>query len=362
MLSFVGLKAVSLRGAWKKSTLQRFKGRHIKNNSSSLCTTRRYIPSSQSRASAEASVDPVMNPTATKRVLSIQSHVTSGYVGNRAAVFPLQLLGYDVDILNSCSLSNHTGYKYGATGQRLTGDDMNDLLQGMKSNGLLGQISHLLTGYIGTPSCLNAILSTVELLHAQATPDLTYVCDPVLGDNGRLYVSEELVQIYKHSVLDLASVLTPNSFELGILSGRSIENEKEAFEACDILYERHRIPMIIVTGTCFEEPKRTVSVLVSSRRNGEKVRFAVDAEHKDGKFTGTGDMMSALLLAWNDKLIDDPMLACSNAMASVSAVLERTMELPRSIGHCAFPELRLIQSQDVILNPPRKLIKVRPIS
>lgn len=296
-----------------------------------------------------------------RRILSIQSHVTSGYVGNRAAVFPLQLLGYDVDILNSCLLSNHTGYKHGAPGLRLTGDDVSQILQGMKSNGLLTGISHLLTGYIGTPSFLRAIVNTVELLHAEASPNLVYVCDPVLGDNGKLYVSEDLVQIYIDKVLPLATILTPNSFELGLLTRSKISSEEEAFAACSTLHKTYRIQTIVVTGTCFQEPKETVSVLVSSNEGGKHVRFAVDADYIDASFTGTGDLMAALLLAWNDKLPTDSVLACSSAMASVSAILEETMKHPKREGHCPSPELRLVQSRDFILKPPLHLVKMRAL-
>lgn len=128
------------------------------------------------------------------RVLSIQSHVVQGYVGNKSAVFPLQLLGLDVDIINSVQFSNHTGYKV-FTGKRLGGDDLHELLDGMETNNLLADAhSHLLTGYIGSVSLLDAIVRVYERLRAaQSHPErLVYVCDPVMGDLGKLYVPLEL--------------------------------------------------------------------------------------------------------------------------------------------------------------------------
>lgn len=128
------------------------------------------------------------------RVLSIQSHVVQGYVGNKSAVFPLQLLGMDVDIINSVQFSNHTGYKV-FKGKRLDGADLHELLDGMETNNLLRDAhSHLLTGYIGSVSLLDAIVRVYKRLRAaHSDPSkLLYVCDPVMGDLGKLYVPLEL--------------------------------------------------------------------------------------------------------------------------------------------------------------------------
>ena len=128
------------------------------------------------------------------RVLSIQSHVVQGYVGNKSAVLPLQLLGMDVDPINSVQFSNHTGYKQVA-GRRLTGEELHDLLDGMTANNLVQDAyTHLLTGYVGSVSLLLAIVRVYERLQAAQThaERLVYVCDPVLGDRGRLYVPMEM--------------------------------------------------------------------------------------------------------------------------------------------------------------------------
>lgn len=130
-----------------------------------------------------------------KRVLSIQSHVVRGYVGNKVAIFPLQMLGFDVDPINSVHFSNHTGYRH-CTGKRLqlTGDDVDDILRGLEANELLTDAySHLLTGYIGSKSLLESIPRVLELLKKDQkhSHSCTYVCDPVLGDHNRLYVPAE---------------------------------------------------------------------------------------------------------------------------------------------------------------------------
>jgi len=137
--------------------------------------------------------------TPTPRVLSIQSHTVHGYVGNKAAVFPLQLLGFEVDPVNSVQFSNHTGYAAGWTGEVLQGAQLNALVDGLESNALLAGYSHMLTGYIGSASFLSAVLKTLGRVRA-ASPGVSFLCDPVMGDHGKLYVPEELVQIYREQV------------------------------------------------------------------------------------------------------------------------------------------------------------------
>ncbi len=105
------------------------------------------------------------------RVLSIQSTVVHGYVGNKAAMFPLQLHGLDVDPLNSVQLSNHTGYKY-CTGQKFDGAQCREIMQGLKKNGLM-KYQYVLSGYMGSLSFLEAVVEQIEELKRD-NPDLFY--------------------------------------------------------------------------------------------------------------------------------------------------------------------------------------------
>ncbi|XP_020523374.1 pyridoxal kinase isoform X9 [Amborella trichopoda] len=197
-------------------------------------------------------------PSGTGRVLSIQSHTVQGYVGNKSAIFPLQLLGFDVDPINSVQFSNHTGKQLYITsvsqlrapiyicmrkwdgagyptfrGQVLDGQQLWDLIEGLEANGLLFY-THLLTGYIGSVSFLNMVFQVVDKLRS-INPDLIYVCDPVLGDEGKLYVPQELVSVYK-KVVSVASMLTPNQFEVEQLTGLRITSEQDGLEACNLLH------------------------------------------------------------------------------------------------------------------------------
>ena len=175
------------------------------------------------------------NNSNSKRVLSIQSHVVSGYVGNKAAVFPLQLLGFDVDFVNSVHFSCHTGYEFFPHGEVMNGEQLRTILKGLELNGLLGTeknnninndndddndndngdaddaIGSILTGYIGSVSFLEAVVEVVDTVR-KYNPNARFVCDPVLGDNGRFYVPKELVDVYRNVVIPKADVVTPNQF------------------------------------------------------------------------------------------------------------------------------------------------------
>jgi pyridoxine kinase len=141
-------------------------------------------------------------------------------VGNKSAVFPLQLLGFDVDVINSVHFSNHTGYPQGWEGDVLAGNQLRAILQGLQRNQLLDDTGHVLTGYIGSESFLEAVLEVVQALRALPTSRgerVRFVCDPVLGDRGEFYVPRELVGLYREKVLPLADVVTPNEVRASCL-------------------------------------------------------------------------------------------------------------------------------------------------
>ena len=151
-----------------------------------------------------------------QRVLSIQSHTVHGYVGNKCAVFPLQLLGFEVDPVNSVQFSNHTGYPTWR-GEVLQGDALWALVEGLQANALLAGYSHVLTGYIGSVSFLRTVLRTVQALR-DANPRLTFFCDPVMGDHGKLYVPEPLVRRQSLAAISPRSVRCGSGCAVSVLA------------------------------------------------------------------------------------------------------------------------------------------------
>uniref|UniRef100_A0A069DR72 Pyridoxal kinase n=1 Tax=Panstrongylus megistus TaxID=65343 RepID=A0A069DR72_9HEMI len=285
------------------------------------------------------------------RVLSIQSHVVRGYVGNKSATFPLQVLGFEVDAINSVQLSNHTGYKT-AKGQILDETDLGVLVDALVENKLL-KYTHVLTGYVGSPSFLTKVGEVVKLVR-KLNPNLVYVCDPVLGDNGKLYVPESLVSIYRDKIVPLADVLTPNQFELELLCGKSINNVDEAWEAMCTFHVKG-CKTVILSSSNFGGQDELLA-LASTLEGGVRTKACIKIPKMDALFTGTGDLFSALFLAWTYKTDNNIQVSLDNTVASMQAVLRCTLAaaLEQSGGQKPTVEqleLKLLQSKEHLEHP-----------
>ncbi|KIK57034.1 hypothetical protein GYMLUDRAFT_46650 [Collybiopsis luxurians FD-317 M1] len=258
-----------------------------------------------------------------RRVLSIQSHVAFGYVGGKAAAFPLQCLGYDVDLVNTVNFSNHSGY--GRLGGRKTStEELESIFQAMESNELLDP-SRLLTGYIPNADALNAIKKLAEKLRKQ-NPNLIYLLDPVMGDAGKLYVSADVIPVYQ-SMLPLSTVITPNWFEVETLTSTQLTSLPSLRHALTILHTQYHVPHIAISSiplkpwlaqslpASIRPPEASESAhllcitssLIHSKsdsddrhENGSSELSLVHAQCVPliaGYFSGVGDLFSALVLA-----------------------------------------------------------------
>ncbi|XP_063901238.1 pyridoxal kinase-like [Zophobas morio] len=292
-----------------------------------------------------------------KRILSIQSYVVYGYVGNKCATFPLQLLGYEVDAINSVQFSNHTGYNY-YSGSTLDGKQCKDLFTGLKNNGLLCH-SHILTGYMASESILKSVTYIIMALKTKNSA-IVYVCDPVLGDNDRLYVSETLVHLYRSELLPLADIITPNQFEAEILSGVKIVDDRSAKCAMEDLLRRGPLT-VVITSCIFPDDDKHLHIFCMNRNNFY-FKQTVRKVEVSGTYTGTGDLFSALFLAWIDKENYNFEVACKKALATLQHIIldtKRYIEENKfsASNEAALRELRLIQNKEVIENPPVKLLE-----
>ena len=153
-------------------------------------------------------------------ILSIQSHVAYGHVGNAAATFPLQRIGAEVWPIHTVQFSNHTGY--GAwTGRVFEADLITELMEGIAQRGVLGQCDGVLSGYMGSAETGAAILDAVARVKA-ANPNARYCCDPVIGDVGRgVFVRPGIPEFMRECAVPAADIVTPNQFELDHLTGRT---------------------------------------------------------------------------------------------------------------------------------------------
>uniref|UniRef100_A0A8C9YTS2 pyridoxal kinase n=1 Tax=Sander lucioperca TaxID=283035 RepID=A0A8C9YTS2_SANLU len=250
------------------------------------------------------------------RVLSIQSHVVRGYVGNKSASFPLQVLGFEVDSINSVQFSNHTGYSHWK-GQVLTADELHVLYQGIKLNNV-HQYDYVLTGYTRDTSFLEMVVDIVQELK-RANPNLVYVCDPVLGDHGSM-------------VMDLLHAMGPDTV---VITSSDLPSRLGDRFLVSLGSQRHVRP--------------------DGSRTTQRVRMEV---HKvDAVFVGTGDLFAAMLLAWTHHYPNDLKMACEKTFSVMHHVIQRTISYAHELagpGRRPSPpqlELRMVQSKADIEDP-----------
>ena len=185
-------------------------------------------------------------------ILSIQSHVAYGYVGNKAAAFPLQRMGHEVITINTVQFSNHTGYRHW-TGSIFQRQLIKDLASGLERLEVLQNIDAIISGYLGSPEIGEEILEIlyhIKKLHY----GVIYCCDPVMGDIGRnFYVKPGIFEFFKNKALQSADIITPNQFEAEALSGVKIETLSDAKKAVKIILKNPSIKFIIITSLLVQE-------------------------------------------------------------------------------------------------------------
>jgi len=294
------------------------------------------------------------------RVLSIQSHVVSGYVGNKSATFPLQLLGFEVDTVNSVQFSNHTGYSAGVRGQILDDTQLQELIDGLDANNI-NKYSHIINGYIGSKSFLSKLASVVSHLKS-VNPELVYVCDPVMGDTGPgLYVPPDLLPVYKSLILPLADVCLPNQFEAELLTDKKIVTEEDAREVMDLLHSKG--PSTVILSSTELGSDKYLLGMASTVINGVKTVVKVNIPKFPAAFVGTGDLFTALCTAWLTKTQGDLKLTLEKTIGTMQAVLTRTLAHANNAAQSAGlskpspaqMELKLIQSKADIEQPPSSI-------
>jgi len=271
-------------------------------------------------------------------VLSIQSSVAFGHVGNSAAVFPLQRLGHEVWPVNTVHFSNHTGY--GAwRGPLLSPDDVREVIAGIDERGVLAGVDAVLSGYQGDPAMGAVVLEAVARVK-ELNPDAVYCCDPVMGDVGRgMFVRPGIPEFMRDTVVPAADILTPNHFELDFLAGTTTRSMDEVLAAVDAV--RARGPRdVLVTSVLVDDTPDSLDVIAVSDLGA----WAVTTPLLPISPNGCGDLTAALYLA-HLRSSGSPGGALSLTTSTVFAVLERTLA-------AGTREIQLVAAQDAIASPP----------
>jgi pyridoxine kinase len=276
-------------------------------------------------------------------ILSIQSHVAYGHVGNRAAVFPLERLGYEVWPINTVQFSNHTGYG-SWTGEVFTQAHLSLVWGGVKARGVIGDCEAVLSGYMGSAEIGGFVIQAVDEVKA-ANPKAVYCCDPVMGDYGRgFFVAEGIPQFISSQAMRFADIVTPNQFEAETISGSVIASADDAKRACEAIHAKGPSIVLITSFKPREEADSSISMFLSSP---EGFRLITTPELPlDPPLNGAGDLTAALFLG---HYLEgrDPVAALEGMADSVYSVFERTFSDKAR-------ELRLVAAQDQIAKPQRR--------
>ena len=289
-------------------------------------------------------------------VLSIQSSVAYGHVGNAAAVFCLQRLGFEVWPVNTVQISNHPGYG-DRRGRVMTAEEVSDIVQGI---GALGAFSHcraVLSGYLGRAETAAVVLDAVARVKAQREGAL-YLCDPVMGDAAEgLYVPADVADVIKSRVVAAADIVIPNAFELALLTGRATDSPEDALTAAEALMEMGPGMVVVTSISAARGPRGRpphnvaggtpdgIQVLAASPTEAWEVatpRLPVEPK-------GAGDAFAALFLGYwlAGRDLGE---ALAMAVSSVFAVIEASVPAP---------ELRLVAAQDEMVAPRRRFVPRR---
>jgi pyridoxine kinase len=280
-------------------------------------------------------------------LLSIQSHVVYGHVGNSAAVFPLQRMGVEVWPIHTVQYSNHTGYGQWQ-GRVFDASLIRELVGGIDKRGVLAECDGVLSGYVGGADIGAAILEAVATVK-RANPAAQYCCDPVIGDVGRgIYVREGVPEFMREKALPAADVITPNQFELDWLAGGESRTLAEAFVAIDALHARGPRTILVTSLHTEDTPEDAIDLVAS----GEQGRYLLRTPRLPVMVNGAGDTIAALFFAHylRSGKIEE---ALAQAVSSVFGVLAKTAEVGAR-------EMLLIEAQEEIVAPSR-MFEAKPL-
>ena len=272
-------------------------------------------------------------------LLSIQSHVAYGHVGNSAATFPLQRLGVEIWPVHTVQYSNHPGHKKWR-GQAFPAAQVRGVVQGIADLGVLKTCDGVISGYLGTPEIGAAVLDAAAQVKA-ANPRARYCCDPVIGDGGKVYVQAGVPEFFRDKALAAADVLTPNQFELEWLTGIKVRSMADVERACDALHDRGPSIVLVTSLRVAGTPRDAIDVIASE--SGRRLR--VRLPRLDVAVQGVGDLVAALFF-FHRLRTNSTQDALEVAIASVYGVLERTLAAKSK-------EMLLIDAQEEFVSPSR---------
>lgn len=272
------------------------------------------------------------------KILSIQSAVAFGHVGNSAAVFPLQRIGVEVMPVYTVNFSNHTGYGQWR-GPLISPDDVRDVITGIEERGVFPQVDVVLSGYQGGEGIADVILDAVARVKA-ANPSAVYACDPVMGNAASgCFVAPAIPVLLRERVVPAADLITPNQFELGFLTGTEPRTLEETLASADLIRATGPRTVLVTSLERPDAPEGTIEMLAVA--NGGA--WVVQTPRLPLKANGSGDVTAALFTAHFVRT-GDVADALARTASSVYDLLERTFESGER-------ELQLVEAQESYAHP-----------
>jgi pyridoxine kinase len=272
------------------------------------------------------------------KILSIQSAVAFGHVGNSAAVFPLQRIGVEVMPVYTVNFSNHTGY--GAwRGPLIAPDDVREVIAGIEERGAFPQVDVVLSGYQGGEGIADVILDAVAQVKA-ANPRAVYACDPVMGNAASgCFVAPAIPVLLRDRVVPAADIITPNQFELGFLTDTEPLTLEDTLASADLVRATGPRTVLVTSVERPDRPEGTVEMLAVT----DDGAWIVQTPRLPMKANGSGDVTAALFTAHCVRT-GDAADALARTTSSVYDLLQNTYESGER-------ELRLVESQEAYASP-----------
>ena len=280
------------------------------------------------------------------KILSIQSAVAYGHVGNSAAVFPLQRIGVEVLPVYTVNFSNHTGY--GAwRGPLISPDDVRDVILGIEERGVLGEIDVVLSGYQGSDGIGDVILDAVARVKS-ANPDAVYSCDPVMGNaKSGCFVAPAIPILLRERVVPSADIITPNQFELGFLTGTEPGDLDSTLASVDAARAMGPRTVLVTSVERPDRPEGTIEMLAVDDAGA----WMVQTPHIPMKANGSGDVTAALFTA-HYRSSGDAASALAKTVSSVYDLLQLTYDSGQR-------ELQLVEAQEYYAHPREQFAVTR---
>jgi pyridoxine kinase len=278
-------------------------------------------------------------------VISIQSQVAYGHVGNSAAVFPMQMHGIDVVAVPTTLLSNRPGYPT-IRGRVLDAELVADLLLGIEERGAVDACRMILSGYLCSAGIAAVVADFVARAKAR-NPRLAYACDPVLGDRDRgLFVHADIPPLVRDLLCPLADIITPNHFEFEWLCGSSASTLDHMIAQAQALLARGPSTIVVTSAELDDTPADEIETVAIERGNGELKAWRVRTPKLAITPSGTGDLFASLFVSARVKGADTPD-ALGHAASAIFAVLERTAD-------SGSVEMRIVESAEQLVQANRR--------